>query len=234
MDPLIPFPTPSFSRRDFVRVCGTAALSGLILGPRGLAATQPAAELHLPLHDTTGLNLQGPHRFLTIAGQTCFQTTSLKTKATLSTTLHRGPTGALSSWFSPRENAEFYSLSERAQSIVSEATVFPLVSDASPPRDRNQMTFGIYWTSGYPQFVGKFAGGGIWEQLDFGLAPFVYAERLSLRAGAWYHVMLSWDKPRTAARLHRRTDGVRRCYRRRLQHRRPSAQLRPHRPAADV
>jgi len=199
----VPSPTPSFSRREFIRASGTVALSGLILGSRGLAATEPpAAGLHLPLHDATGLSLQGPHRFLTIAGLTGFQPTSLKTKATLSTALHRGPTGALSFWFSPLENAGFYSLSERARGIVSEATVFPLVSDASPARDRNQMTFGLYWTSGYPQIVGKFAGGGIWEQLDFGLAPFVYAERLPLRAGAWYHVALTWDKPRTELRLH--------------------------------
>ena len=202
-----PPPAPSgrshFSRREFLRTGSAAALSGLILGARGLAAPEPAAAgFHLPLQDATGLTLDGPYRFLTVAGRTGFQPTSLHTKATVSTDVPRGPTGSLSFWFSPLENAGFHAMSDRMQSVVPDATVFPLVSDTFPARNRDQMTFGVYWTSGYPQFVGKCAGGGIWEQLDFDIASFVYAERLTLRTGAWYHVVLTWDRPRHRLRLH--------------------------------
>lgn len=201
--PPSPSNRPAFSRREFLRTGSAAAVSGLIIGSRGLAATVSSPPgFHLPLHDATGLTLAGPHRFVTIAGLTGFQPTSLHTKATCTPDAHRGPAGSLAFWFSPLENAGFHAMNERTQAIVPNATVFPLVSDTFPARHRDQMTFGVYWTGGYPQFVGKCAGGGIWDQLDFGIASFVYAERLSLRAGAWYHVVLTWDRPRHRLRLY--------------------------------
>jgi len=57
------------------------------------------------------------------------------------------------------------------------------------------MNFGIYWTTGYPQFLVKFSSGGIWAKLDYGMAPFAYAEKLTLRRDCWYFAVITWDKP---------------------------------------
>jgi hypothetical protein len=42
--------------------------------------------------------------------------------------------------------------------------------------------------------IAGFTDGNFWEQMDFGVASFVYAESLPLRKGQWYHFSITWDK----------------------------------------
>ncbi len=196
-------PNPGSGRRDFLRQVSAATVASVLLGGRADASSAASPRvLHLPLTDPTSLDLQGPHRFITIGGLTGFQPTSLRTKAMVSTTLHRSPAGAVSLWFSPLEDAGFYPVPLAIRTAVPTAAILPLISDADPAGAVETMRFGLFWTAGYPQLLGKFAAGGIWTQLNFGLAPFVYAERLILRAGAWYHLLVTWDKPRRSLRLY--------------------------------
>ncbi|MBM3855657.1 MAG: LamG domain-containing protein, partial [Verrucomicrobia bacterium] len=190
-------------RRQFLRQGAATALTGLVFGPRVFSADRVVAnELRVPLTSLAGVVVSGPHRFLTIAGLTGFNPTSLHTRATVSTSLHRSPQGAVSLWFSPLEDASFYPLPDPLKKQVPNATLLSLVADTDQTRPLDEMRFGAYWTAGYPQLVGKFAAGGIWDTLDFGVAPFVYAEHLRLRAGVWYHLVITWDKPTHRLRLH--------------------------------
>jgi hypothetical protein len=50
--------------------------------------------------------------------------------------------------------------------------------------------------------MGKFAPGSVWSQMDNALAPFVYAEKLNLHQGRWYHVAINWDRPEGRLQLY--------------------------------
>ena len=50
--------------------------------------------------------------------------------------------------------------------------------------------------------MGKFTSGPVLTKLDHGLAPFVYAEQLTLRSGNWYAVVLTWDRPGNKLQLY--------------------------------
>lgn len=166
--------------------------------------------IYTSLSSESDLHVEGPYRFLTVAGLRGFQPTSLKTKATLKTDLHKSEKGSLSLWFSPLEEMEFFGYPDGFVDRFPEANKFPLVSDAFPARIVKDMSFSVYWSGGYPQLVGKFSLGSLWGQLDFGLPAFVYGERLKLRKGSWYHVVLTWDRPSKALRIY--VNGVRMGY----------------------
>lgn len=110
----------------------------------------------------------------------------------------------MSFWFSPLEDLDFFPTTPGMSQLVPGAESFPLVSDVFPAQQIGKMSFGVYWTGGYPQLVGKFTPttGHIMAHLDYGLAPFVYAERLTLRRGSWYFVVLTWDRPAQKLRLY--------------------------------
>jgi len=197
--------SPILSRRKFVKLGATAIGSSLILnhgsGAESAATSQPAG-LRLPLSDATGMRIDGPHRFITVGGWRGFQPTSVTTQAKVQTTAHRAPHGSLAFWFSPLESLDFYGLGEETRQHAPGAQQFPLVSDTFPGREAEKMAFGMYWNGSYPQLVSKFCPGNLWPQLDYGMAPFVYAERLTLRRGCWYSVVLTWDKPAKKLRLY--------------------------------
>lgn len=181
------------SRRAFLGVAATATVATATPGQANdtITATGACRSLTVPLGDRTGLHVEGPHRFLSVAGLTGFQPTSLSTRAAVKTDLHREPQGTVDFWFSPLEDLTFFP-SNQADSRVP--FNFPFLSDTFPGREIDPMRFGIYLTSGYPAILAKFAEGGIWSKLDFGLAPFVYAEKALLRQGHWYHLALTWDR----------------------------------------
>lgn len=178
------------SRRSFIKAAGCAAATAT-LARAAEQAPGPARSLVVPLEDANGLHIAGPHRFLSVAGWTGLQPTSLATKAVVNTDLHREPRGTADFWFCPLEDLTFCPANQ-AESKVPFS--FPFFSDAFPGRDIRAMRFGVYLTSGYPAILAKFADGDIWSKLDFGLAPYVYAEKAILRQGCWYHMALTWDR----------------------------------------
>ena len=160
------------------------------------AAATPAKgtsrQLRVALQDATGLELAGPHRFHPVKGRTGFHGTSLKTRAQLATDLHRAPNGTLALWFSPLEDLTF-SPANAAESKVR--FDFPFVSDLPPARSPTEARFAVSFATGYPAIIGRFTNGAVFSKLDFGLAPFVYAEKAILRQGYWYHLAMTWERP---------------------------------------
>ena len=184
------------SRRAFVGAAGAAAalssiavLSGAETGAS--AAVKSASQLELPLSDATGLAIDGPHSFRKVGDWTGLHVTSLKTRATFKTELHRQPQGTMTLWFSPLEDMTFFPSNHSKSNVTFD---FPLISDASPARAIPEARFGVFVTNGYPAIVAKFYSGSVWGTLDFALAPLVYAEKVLLRKGYWYHLGLTWDR----------------------------------------
>lgn len=183
-----PSPEQPFGRRDFIK----AAVAGSVLAAAPGTFAAAGSGLELSLADPTGLELEGPHRFRDVAGRRGLQLTSLKARATVRTTLPRSPQGTLSLWVSPLEDLTF------TRGVESEPNVpfdYPLVSDVFPARDLKRAKFGLFARAGYPALLAKFAGGSMWERMDYGMAPFAYAEKILLRRGYWYHLALTWDRP---------------------------------------
>ncbi|MCK9412899.1 MAG: DUF1961 family protein [Prolixibacteraceae bacterium] len=148
------------------------------------------AALDIPMNNETNLIIDGPHRFVKIAGITGLHVSSLKTKAFVETTALQSGRGTISVWMSPLENID------KAPAYGLNA-IFPLLSDYYPPSKVDSCRFSVYyWGSGYPRVIARFTDGGFWQQMDYGLASFVYAESLPLQKGEWYHVAVTWDKPK--------------------------------------
>ncbi len=159
--------------------------------------------IHLPLTDATGLTLDGPHRFLTIRGRTGLNVTSLNTRATLDSPIPGFPRGTLSLWFCPLEDLGIFPEMAHLQSKDPYAFFYPLISDSSPARDVENGYFGLFWNAGwYPKLMAKFCYGRLFPPMDFVMLPWVYADSLPLRAGSWYHVVLTWDRPARQLRLY--------------------------------
>src|SRR5688572_21225552 len=150
----------------------------------------------LSLNNKTQLSIDGPHRFMTIAGITGLHIESLKTKAYLATDDLNGDKGTLSIWMSPLNDIN------KAPNAGADGRMldYPIVSDYFPARFSDSCNFSLYYQGrGYPRVIGRFTNGSFWGQMDYGLAPFVYAEDLPLKKGQWYCFTLTWDK--TAAVL---------------------------------
>ncbi len=149
--------------------------------------------LDLPLVDATGITIEGPHRFLVVDGKKGLQLTSHKSHASIDTTLHHSPQGSLSFWASSLEDLSKYSIYSEVYSHTAAPTAFHLVSDTWPANEEKTQ-FGMFWRTSYPQLMARFDQGRVWTRLDFGLAPFAYAEMLPLRKQHWYWVVLTWDR----------------------------------------
>lgn len=148
--------------------------------------------LRLLLHDLDGISVRGAYRFVEIGGRRAFHPTSVKTEAVVETALHRAPQGTLSLWFSPMEDL---TSSPHNQAIDQIPFDFPLIADRFPARNNREVCFGVNFGVGYPALLARFQSGLMWERMDHGLAPFVYAEKVVLRQGYWYHLALTWDRP---------------------------------------
>ena len=161
----------------------------LILPIYAQGQSKPAI-LNIPLNSESQLNIDGPHRFVKIAGITGLHVSSLKTKAFIETSALKSDRGTVSVWFSPLENID------KAPAYGLNA-IFPLLSDFYPASKVDSCRFSVYyWGSGYPRVIARFTDGGFWQQMDYGLASFVYAESLPLQKGQWYQVAVTWDKPK--------------------------------------
>jgi hypothetical protein len=168
---------------------------------RDASAGEPIAPriICLPLTDASGIPITGPHRFIRVSGLRGFHPTSVSTRAVLKTDLHTAARGSVSLWFAPLED-----LSSTSNAAVP--PTLPLISNGTPPQDVQSMAWGVYWSNGYPQLIGKFVRGGVWAQLDRGLVPVVYGEKFNLRQGRWYHLVINWDRPE--GRLHLYLNGM--------------------------
>ena len=167
------------------------------------SASTPKAQaeptLEIPLTDDQQLNVEGPHRFVEVAGLTGFQPTSIHTKAFIDSGRHNSETGTISFWVSPLEDLDQYPKPRKA---AQEACYFNLLADQFPPGKVQQNRFGIYWTNLYPPLVCCRTQGHIWDVLDFGTGAFAYSERTKLRRGQWYHMVHTWDKPARTLKLY--------------------------------
>jgi hypothetical protein len=149
---------------------------------------QKQAALSISMHDSSHLRIEGPHRFVNIAGIKGLHVSSLKTKACFETSAFQKEQGTLSFWMSPLEDID------KAPNAGLNA-VFPLLSDYYPPADIDSCRFSVYYRgSDYPRLISRFTDGSFWGQMDFGLAPFVYAESLPLQKGQWYNIVVSWSR----------------------------------------
>jgi hypothetical protein len=148
-----------------------------------------AQVIDIPLTSASQINIQGSHRFIKIAGITGLHVSSLKTKAYIETDAFKSDKGTVSFWMSPLENID------KAHNAGSFSLIYPFLSDTYPADAVDSSNFSIYYQgTHYPRVIGRFTDGNFWGQMDFGLAPFVYAEALPLHKNQWYNVALTWDK----------------------------------------
>ncbi len=160
------------------------------------------AAIRINLSDDTGVTCRGEHRFVTIGARTGYHARSAWANAALRTTLHRASMGSLSIWVTPLE--DLGSVPRMAHTLARnpDAMHFPIVSDMLPARDIQAAFFGLYYLSQFhPQLMGKF-GPGKFPGWDFTIGPWVYAESLPLRQGCWYHMVLTWNRPKSEIALY--------------------------------
>lgn len=159
-----------------------------------LVKEKRAGNFYAPLTDLTNLTISGKYRFVTINGLTGFQPTSLHTKAYVETQLHQGKKGTVSFWFSPLEELDFFPIAGSQRNRDRYVFDYPFISDVFPPNQVNKMNFGIFWNNGDPQILGKFSAGGIWSKMDYSIPPFAFIEKVPMRPGSWYYLVMTWDK----------------------------------------
>jgi hypothetical protein len=148
--------------------------------------------IDVKLSDASHITIEGSHRFIKIAGITGLQVTSLKTKAYVESPAMNAEKGSLSIWMSPMEDMNKFPNVGESVSMLQ----YPLVSDYFPPNKTDSSSFSVYYQGNhYPRVFGRFTKGSFWGQMDYGLAPFVYAEDLPLKKGQWYNFIITWDKP---------------------------------------
>ena len=140
------------------------------------------------LNNSSGVLIEGPHRFVTIAGITGLHVKSLHTKAQVETSVLSSIKGSIALWMSPLEDID-------KSHDINGSPIYPLISDIYPPVKVDSSHFSIYYQgSGYPRLIARFTNGSFWGQMDYGISPFVYAESLPLKKGQWYHLVVNWNK----------------------------------------
>jgi hypothetical protein len=140
------------------------------------------------LKDTTGIHIEGAHKFVSVNNITGLQVTSLHTNAWLETSVLQSEQGSVSLWMSPLEDIS-------KSHIIDGSQNFTMISNKPIITNVDSTQFSIYYHgSGYPAMIARFNDGSFWGQLDYGLSPVVYAESLKLFKGQWYHVVVNWNK----------------------------------------
>jgi len=156
-----------------------------------LIAQNIEKKFDVPLNDVSQITIDGPYRFVKIAGIEGLLVKSLNTKAYVENSLLNEEKGTVSVWMSPMEDIDKFPAVPSGADIYN----FPLLSDHFPSRQSDSCSFSFYYSgSGYPRIIGRFTSGKFWNKMDYGLAPFVYAEDLKLQKGQWYNLVLTWDK----------------------------------------
>ncbi len=159
-----------------------------ILVYTNLNAQIKAETIEIPLTNDSQIKIEGSHRYIKIAGITGLCVSSLKTKAFIETSAFQSDRGTVSFWMSPLENID------KAPDVGS-SLIYPFISDGFPPSSVDRCSFSFYYQgTHYPRVIARFTDGSFWRQMDFGIAPFVYAEALPLHKDQWYYFVMTWDK----------------------------------------
>jgi len=146
----------------------------------------------------------GPHRFLEVAGRRGYQPLSLQTKLSFPCAVQQGDRGSFTLWISPLETLGVVPLLDYITRRDPHWQRYALLSDGWPGNDPDRSVFAWYWQSNWhPQMIVKFKDGAAGNTAaDFGVTPYVPVEHLSLRRGAWYQLVFTWDKPASRFRVY--------------------------------
>ena len=102
------------------------------------------------LHDSTGIHIEGPHKFAAVNGITGLHVTSLHTNAWIESTALQSTEGAVSLWMSPLEDID-------KSPNVQGSLVYPLISDKPQTVVDDSTHFSIYYQgTGYPRLIARF------------------------------------------------------------------------------
>lgn len=86
------------------------------------------------------MHVEGPHRFLTIAGKTGFHPTSVKTVARIDTEAHAAERGTLVLSVAPLESLGVAARQEHFTRLQPDAQKYGLIADALPVNDEKAST----------------------------------------------------------------------------------------------
>lgn len=190
-----------------VRVFPTLALLILILSVKTMASPG----FSLPLDGNfesvpagTEVSIEGPHRFVTVAGRTGYQPLGLGTKLSFPCGVQQGGRGTFVLWISPLETLGVTPPLDYITRRDPHWQRYALISDGWPGNDPDRSVFAWYWQSQWhPQMIVKFKSGAAGNTAaDFGVTPYVPVEHLPLRRGAWYQLVFTWDKPASRFRVY--------------------------------
>lgn len=158
--------------------------------PFAIAAQTRSNDIVIPLSDNRGIIIEGPHRFIEVAGIKGLNLTNLNSKAYFDSEALNSEKGTISLWMSPLESMDI----TRTAGPSAQLLAFPILRDKFPGRISDSCNFALSIDYYYPRLTGRFATGSILGKMSYGIPPFVYAESLPLRKGQWYNIALTWDK----------------------------------------
>jgi hypothetical protein len=147
------------------------------------------------------VTVEGPHRFLRVAGKTGYHALSLETKLRIATKAHRSDAGSMVVWVAPLESL---SAVPRLESIATRdplARNYNLVSDTWPARNFGAAVFAWQWQANWnPTVFARFLKGPI--RWDHTAVPWVFTEHLPLEEKRWYQLAVTWNKSRHRFRMY--------------------------------
>lgn len=168
-------------------------------------------EYSLPLHGDLRTSpasaspvVDGPHRFIEIAGRTGYQPLSLSTQLRIPCAVQQGERGSFTLWLSPLETLGVSPPLDFVARRDPHWQRYALLSDGWPGNNPDKSVFAWYWQSSWhPQMIAKFKRGAAGNTAaDFGVTPYVPVEHLPLHRGTWYQLVFTWDKPASRFRVY--------------------------------
>lgn len=159
-----------------------------------------AGDLHVS-KGTAEVTVNGPHRFVRIAGKTGYQPLSLETRLRIGTALHRADAGTISLWVAPLETLNTFPALDAFIKKDPLARNYNLLADAWPAREFDRAVFSWQWTANWdPTMLAKFLRGPV--RWDHTAVPWVFTEHLPLEEKHWYQLVLAWNKSEHRYRMY--------------------------------
>jgi len=148
--------------------------------------------------------VEGPHRFVRVAGRRGYQPLSLSSSLRVPCSVQQREHGSITLWVSPLETLTVSPPLEHVARKDRNWQRYALLSDGQPGNDPAKSVFAWFWQSQWhPQMIAKFKSGAAGNTAaDFGVTPYVPVEHLPLRRGAWYQLVFTWDKPASRLRIY--------------------------------